>query len=662
MMAVQPEKMHFSVGEALPQRQWFPDERDGFISWLRSEFAAANAIIDALVHHIRLMGEPGEFEHAIGCIQQRRCNWTPVIYMQHYFSIGDVLLALHQAGLRRPQTHYQREGKKPGSFVYRQGHRSDSVREHQGSSSPSQVACSEKGKHKSGCDEDGKLIGGDQTLGGMGSSVTDVVQKDAEGTNSSSNSETDERQRNDENCGKLEPVVENCHDQPVKETKNDSLPLGSDQILKQDGNQQLVPVPKILVGNEISDGKMINVVEGLKLYEELFDSSDITKLVSFTNDMRAAGRRGDFPGHTMVLSKRPMKGHGREMIQLGIAISERPADDESEASSLRERKVEPIPKLLNDYFDRLVQLQVLPASPDFCVIDFFNEGDHSQPHIWPSWYGRPVCSFFLTECDMAFGRTIGADHRGDYRGSLKLSLKIGSLLVLQGKSADLARHAIPSIHKQRIILTFGKSNPKRPFSIEISRIPIPTISSQPSWPASPGRPSAPRYSSSCLKHYSVVPSAGVLPPAPVHPQHIPPSNGIPPLFVAPTPVAPAAIPYPTPRLPIPGTGVFLPPPGSGHPQPPPQPLPPPSSSSFSEDAGATFYPESQQDYSKIIEEKPNIITESVAIKTDCNGSLDDNGSNPAGARLISKEENQNQSLNNGKKKTSSKHLVNAGKV
>lgn len=53
------------------------------------------------------------------------------------------------------------------------------------------------------------------------------------------------------------------------------------------------------------------------------------------------------------------------------------------------------------------------------------QGDHSQPHIWPSWYGRPVCSLFLTECDMVFGRSIGADHRGDYRGSLKLSLKIG---------------------------------------------------------------------------------------------------------------------------------------------------------------------------------------------------------------------------------------------
>ncbi|XP_020686978.1 RNA demethylase ALKBH10B [Dendrobium catenatum] len=677
-MAAQPEKMHFPAGEALPPRQWFPDERDGFISWLRSEFAAANAIIDSLVHHLRLTGEPGEYEHAIGCIQQRRCNWTPVIYMQHYFSIGDVLLALHQAGLRRQHTQYQREGKKPSSFGYRQGHRSDSIREHHGSSSPlssaaSELAHSEKGKYKSGCGEDGKILGGDQSSGGMGLSVAAVVRKDGEGTNGTSSSEMDDRQTNEENYGQMEPaVVENCHDQLVKETKNDPLPLdGGDQNLKQDGNQELIPVPKIFVGNETSDGKMVNFVEGLKLYEQLFDCSEITKLISLTNDMKAAGRRGDFPGHTMVLSKRPMKGHGREMIQLGIPISEGPVEDENEIGSLLERKVEPIPKLLLDIFYRLVQLQAFSASPDFCVIDFFNEGDHSQPHIWPSWYGRPVCNLFLTECDMVFGRAIGTDHRGDYRGSLKLSLKIGSLLVMQGKSADIARHAIPSIRKQRIILTFGKSNPKRPPPIESSRIPISTVSTQ-SWASPSARPSVPRHSSLGLKHYGVVPATGVLPPPAVRP----PSNGIQPLFVAPTQVAPAAVPYPSPapvppvsagwpivspsmhpgpRLPVPGTGVFLPSSGSNHSQPQQLPF-----SSFSEDTSPSLEVESKPENLKLAEDKPSsqngssqsIVTESMEIQPDCNGSIE-NGPPAAGLKVISKEENQN--FTHIKKKTSSKH-------
>lgn len=37
------------------------------------------------------------------------------------------------------------------------------------------------------------------------------------------------------------------------------------------------------------------MVEGLKLYDQLFDSSEVSKLVSLANDLRAAGRRGEYP-------------------------------------------------------------------------------------------------------------------------------------------------------------------------------------------------------------------------------------------------------------------------------------------------------------------------------------------------------------------------------
>lgn len=87
-------------------RQWFPDERDGFISWLRGEFAAANAIIDSLCHHLRAVGEPSEYDMVIGCIQQRRCNWTPVLHMQQYFSVAEVIYALQQVAWRRQQRYY----------------------------------------------------------------------------------------------------------------------------------------------------------------------------------------------------------------------------------------------------------------------------------------------------------------------------------------------------------------------------------------------------------------------------------------------------------------------------------------------------------------------------------------------------------------------------
>ncbi|GJV31121.1 hypothetical protein Tco_1391521 [Tanacetum coccineum] len=80
------------------------DERDGFISWLRGEFAAANAIIDSLCHHLKSSCSEnggGEYDEVIGSIQNRRCNWNGVLHMQQYFSVAEVVYALQQVALRR---------------------------------------------------------------------------------------------------------------------------------------------------------------------------------------------------------------------------------------------------------------------------------------------------------------------------------------------------------------------------------------------------------------------------------------------------------------------------------------------------------------------------------------------------------------------------------
>lgn len=92
-----------------------PDERDGFISWLRGEFAAANAIIDSLCHHLRLVGEPGEYDWVINCIQQRRGNWNSVLHMQQYYSVGEVLSALQHVASRRQQRNYDQYRNKRSS-------------------------------------------------------------------------------------------------------------------------------------------------------------------------------------------------------------------------------------------------------------------------------------------------------------------------------------------------------------------------------------------------------------------------------------------------------------------------------------------------------------------------------------------------------------------
>ncbi|KAA8532418.1 hypothetical protein F0562_032444 [Nyssa sinensis] len=275
-----------------------------------------------------------------------------------------------------------------------------------------------------------------------------------------------------------------------------------------------------------------------------------------------------------------MKGHGREMIQLGLPIADAPPDDENVTGFSKDRRTESIPGLLQDVIKRLVGMQVMTVKPDSCIIDIFNEGDHSQPNVWPSWFGRPVCVLFLTECDMTFGKVIGIEHPGDYRGSLKLSLAPGSLLVMQGRSADFAKHAIPAIRKVRILVTFTKSQPKKTMPSDGQRLTSPAAPPPSHWgPPASRSPNHIRHH--VPKHYGPVPTNGVLPAPPIRPQLAPP-NGIQPLFgpstvASPMPFpAPVALPpasagwpsaplrHPPPRLPVPGTGVFLPPPGSGN--------------------------------------------------------------------------------------------------
>ncbi|KAJ4961192.1 hypothetical protein NE237_021102 [Protea cynaroides] len=611
-----PDKMQFpssvgggSGGEVHHRQQWFPDERDGFIFWLRGEFAAANAIIDSLCHHLRSIGEPSEYDFVISCIQQRRCNWNPVLHMQQYFSIAEVILALQQTQWRRQQRHFdqmkvtEKEFKKPTSFGAgsRPGYRAETVKENHKSSLELHALDanayvqsvnpeSDKTEEKSEKIESVKRVEKVERSDEKGSAIVEEKEGSDGMTKShvdkNSNGLTNPEGMKNENS-EPEAVDGNCASN-LAGTCDSLQKSDPDRIPNQDEQQNPTPVPKTFVGTEIFDGKTVNVVEGLKLYEELFDSSKISKIVSLVNELRATGWRGHLQGHTFVVTKRPMKGRGREIIQLGSPIADAPPEDDHMIGTSKDRKVAAIPGLLQDVVDRLVSLQVMNVKPDCCIVDFFNEGDHSQPFMSPPWFGRPVCILFLTECEMNFGRVIGIEHPGEYRSCLKLSLSAGSLLMMQGRSADLAKYAISSLRKQRILVTFTKSQPKKTMSSDNLRLSSSTATpSSSAWGPPPSRPLNHVHHPAGPKHYGAMPTTGVLPAPSIRQQHLPPPNGMQPLFV-PAPVAPvvpypgpvqlqpasagwAAVPprHPPPRLPIPGTGVFLPPPGSGQ-SPPPQ--------------------------------------------------------------------------------------------
>ncbi|XP_042479635.1 RNA demethylase ALKBH10B-like, partial [Macadamia integrifolia] len=464
--AVLPDKMQLpgsgggvGGGGEVHRQQWFPDERDGFISWLRGEFAAANAIIDSLCNHLRSVSEPGEYDYVFSCIQQRRSNWNPVLHMQQYFSIAEVMFALQQAQWRKQQRHFdqikvtEKDFKKPTSFGagYRQGYRAETSKENYKSSSdphrfdvnlsvqsvnldsnkteekPEKIeTVKQEDKDKvERSDEKGPAIAEEKEgSGGVTQYKVDGSSNGIESPEGRKN-ENSESEAFDGGCtsnstGKMKNGNE-LKRTPMKGTSDALQKSDADRIPNQDEKQNPTPIPKTFVGTEMFDGKAVNVVEGLKLYEELFDSSKISKIVSLVNELRATGRRGQLQGQMFMATKRPMKGRGREIIQLGLPISDASPEGEHMVGTSKDRKVEAIPGLLQDVIDHLVSLQVMNVKPDSCIVDFYNEGDHSQPFMSPPWFGRPVCILFLTECEMAFGRVIGIDHPGEYRGCLKLS-------------------------------------------------------------------------------------------------------------------------------------------------------------------------------------------------------------------------------------------------
>ncbi|KAL5553327.1 hypothetical protein UlMin_040728 [Ulmus minor] len=631
------DKMQFpsaTTGGEIHHRQWFPDERDVFISWLRSEFAAANAIIDTLCQHLRAVGETGEYDAVISSIQHRRCNWNPVLHMQQYFSVAEVVCSLQQVAWRKGQPRYYEQGKTGGREFrrgagFKQGYRNDSFKDVHSSTSESHSnngVFSEKGGEEVKSGEENGILDDKGLLSGED-------KKD-----SSSNDEDGSLKNEGKISGNAEPeaiMIDDGHNSNAKE--NDAHPTEN-----QNEKLNTVKAPKTFLGNEMIDRQMVNVVEGLKLYEEFSVDTELSKLVSLVNDLRAAGKRGQYQGQTYIVSKRPMKGRGREIIQLGLPIADAPVEDEISAGTSKDRKTEAIPPLLQDVIDRLVGMQIFPMKPDSCIIDFFNEGDHSQPHMCPLWFGKPVGVLFLTECDMTFGRVFAVDHPGDYGGALKLSLKPGSLLALQGKSADFAKHAIPSSRKQRILVTFTKAHSRKTMPSDGQRHSSSGVAPSSHWGPPPSR--SPNHIRHHVgpKHYAPVPTTGVLPVPSIRPQIAHP-NGIQPLFVpapvvapmpfpAPVPIPPgtsgwpAAAPsrHPPPRLPLPGTGVFLPPSGSGN-SSTPQQVPSTETNLTGETASA---PEKENGSGKLTNSgtaaspkgKPDLDRKTQ--KQECNGSVD----------------------------------------
>lgn len=220
-----------------------------------------------------------------------------------------------------------------------------------------------------------------------------------------------------------------------------------------------IKLTKGFTAKEPVKGHMVNVVKGLKLYENVFTDSELSKLTDFVNDLRVAGQNGELSGETYILFNKQMKGNKRELIQFGVPIFGH-IQEEATCNS-KTGNIEPIPALLERVIDHLVEWQLTPVykKPNSCIINFFDEEEYSQPFLKPPHLDQPIASLLLSESTMVFGRFLVSDNEGNYKGPLMLPLKEGSLLVMRGNSADMARHVTCPSPNKRVTITFFRVRP-----------------------------------------------------------------------------------------------------------------------------------------------------------------------------------------------------------
>ncbi|KAK1428244.1 hypothetical protein QVD17_17074 [Tagetes erecta] len=378
--------------------------KDAIISWFRGEFAAANAIIDALCSHLsQFEGGRNEYESVFAAIHRRRLNWIPILQMQKFFSIADVTLELQNVTKSKV--------------------------------SP-KVSVAEK------------IV--DEKVSSVTEMKREVLVEDFVDINGNDDGEAVVVDDNSPKSGITDAGLQETH------SVVESVEICSSEE-DWEARRAEIKMTKGFVAKESVKGHMVNVVRGLKLYEDILNSRELSKLTEYVTELRVSGQNGELSGETFIMYNQQSKAIKRELIQFGAPIFGQ-IKDEATNNKSQDSKIEPIPAPLEGVIDHLIQFHLISENrrPNSCIINFFDEGEFSQPFLKPPHLEQPISTLVLSESTMAFGRTLVCDNDGNYKGPLMLSLKEGSLIVMRGNSADMARHVMCQSPTKRISVSFFK--------------------------------------------------------------------------------------------------------------------------------------------------------------------------------------------------------------
>ncbi|KAF3680187.1 putative protein WUSCHEL-like, partial [Capsicum annuum] len=126
--------------------------------------------------------------------------------------------------------------------------------------------------------------------------------------------------------------------------------------------------------------------------------------------------------------------------------------------------VDPLPDLLKNMIRRLEGgmccLQIVFQTAALSI--FMKRGTALPPHIDSHDFVRPFCTVsFLSECNIVFGSNLKTVGPGDFAGAIAIPLPMGSVLVLNGNRADVAKHSVATVPTKRISITFRRMDESR---------------------------------------------------------------------------------------------------------------------------------------------------------------------------------------------------------
>ncbi|KAG9129917.1 hypothetical protein Leryth_007002 [Lithospermum erythrorhizon] len=214
------------------------------------------------------------------------------------------------------------------------------------------------------------------------------------------------------------------------------------------------------------NGKFTNILDGLELHSGVFSAAEQKRIVNFVEELQEKGKNGQLKACTYTAPQNWMRGKGRVTLQFGCCYSYAMDKNGNPPGILKNEAVDPLPQLFKTMIKRLVRWHVMPPTcvPDSCIVNIYYEGDCIPPHIDNHEFVRPFCTVsFLSECSIVFGTNLKVGEPGVFAGSIAIPLPVGSVLVLNGNGADVAKHCVPSVPTKRISITFRRMDEsKRP--------------------------------------------------------------------------------------------------------------------------------------------------------------------------------------------------------